>query len=221
VHSFTDKRSAIYLVNVAQMLDGRMPNRPFMEGDGDDDLVPDPQYDPNYRVPMMKIVIGGDAPDDSVIPQRLRELPVIDTRGIPRRTFEFKREGFDGEIQWAINDLPFDAVKPLAYPKRGVPEVWTLKNKGIGWVHPVHIHMEEHRLLTRDGINVAQPPSVPNVAGGNSADDLSREDVVALGPGEEVSFYRNFRTFFGPYVTHCHNLAHEDHAMMFAWTIVK
>jgi FtsP/CotA-like multicopper oxidase with cupredoxin domain len=49
---------------------------------------------------------------------------------------------------------------------------------------------------------------------------MSREDVVALGPGEEVSFYRNFRTFVGPYVAHCHNLAHEDHAMMFAWKIV-
>jgi FtsP/CotA-like multicopper oxidase with cupredoxin domain len=217
----THKGEEIYLVNVAQMLDGRMPNGPFMEGDGDEDLVPDPQYDPNYRVPMMKFVIGGDAPDDSVIPQRLRELPVIDTRGIPRRTFEFKREKFGGELQWAINDLPFDPVKPIAFPRRGVPEVWTFKNNGIGWVHPVHLHMEEHRILTRDGINVAQPPSVPNVAGGNNADDLSREDVVALGPGEEVTFYRNFRTFLGPYVTHCHNLAHEDHAMMFGWTIVK
>jgi FtsP/CotA-like multicopper oxidase with cupredoxin domain len=29
------------------------------------------------------------------------------------------------------------------------------------------------------------------------------------------------RTFTGPYVAHCHNLAHEDHAMMFGWTIVK
>ena len=31
--------------------------------------------------------------------------------------------------------------------------------------------------------------------------------------------YRGFRDFVGPYVAHCHNLAHEDHAMMFGWEI--
>jgi FtsP/CotA-like multicopper oxidase with cupredoxin domain len=31
--------------------------------------------------------------------------------------------------------------------------------------------------------------------------------------------YRNFRTFTGKYVAHCHNLAHEDHAMMFGWIL--
>ena len=216
----TTKGDVIYLVNVAQMLNGRMQNGPFTE-DANDNAVPDPEYDPNYRVPLLKIVIGDAAADDSVIPQRLRELPIIDTRGIPRRTFEFEREEFGGELEWGVNGLPFDPEKPIAFPKRGVPEVWTLKNKGVGWVHPVHIHMEEHRVLRRDGNNVMSPPALPGVADGKNADDVSREDVVALGPGEEVSFYRNFRTFLGPYVTHCHNLAHEDHAMMFGWTIVK
>ena len=31
---------------------------------------------------------------------------------------------------------------------------------------------------------------------------------------------RRFRTFVGAYVAHCHNLAHEDHNMMFGWEIV-
>jgi hypothetical protein len=35
-----------------------------------------------------------------------------------------------------------------------------------------------------------------------------------------VTFYRNFRTFTGRYVAHCHQLEHEDHAMMFGWEIV-
>jgi uncharacterized membrane protein YgcG len=66
--------------------------------------------------------------------------------------------------------------------------------------------MEEHRVQTRTG--------------GMAADDNSKEDVVALGPAETVVFYRRFRTFTGKYVAHCHNLAHEDHAMMFGWEIV-
>ena len=51
-------------------------------------------------------------------------------------------------------------------------------------------------------------------------DDISREDLVALDPSESTIIYRGFRDFVGPYVAHCHNLAHEDHAMMFGWTIV-
>jgi FtsP/CotA-like multicopper oxidase with cupredoxin domain len=35
-----------------------------------------------------------------------------------------------------------------------------------------------------------------------------------------VIIYRGFRDFTGPYVAHCHNLAHEDHAMMFGWEII-
>jgi FtsP/CotA-like multicopper oxidase with cupredoxin domain len=34
-----------------------------------------------------------------------------------------------------------------------------------------------------------------------------------------VILYRGFRDFSGPYVAHCHNLAHEDHGMMFGWEI--
>ena len=41
-------------------------------------------------------------------------------------------------------------------------------------------------------------------------DDASKEDTVALDPGESVIVYRGFRDFTGPYVGHCHNLAHED-----------
>lgn len=38
--------------------------------------------------------------------------------------------------------------------------------------------------------------------------------------GETVLIYRKFCTFRGRYVCHCHNLAHEDHALMFGWQIV-
>ncbi len=33
--------------------------------------------DPEYKVPVLKIVIGDDAPDDSQIPTRLRDLPPL------------------------------------------------------------------------------------------------------------------------------------------------
>ena len=57
--------------------------------------------------------------------------------------------------------------------------------------------------------------------GGFHGDDSGKDDVIALDPSEEVWVYRKFRTFVGKYVAHCHNLAHEDHAMMFGWTISR
>jgi len=95
--------------------------------------------------------------------------------------------------------------------KDGPGEVWTIENGGGGWTHPLHLHMEEHRVLTRNGV------PAPDTA---HPDDISKEDVIALEPSERVVIFRRFRDFTGPYVMHCHNLAHEDNAMMVGWSIV-
>jgi FtsP/CotA-like multicopper oxidase with cupredoxin domain len=91
--------------------------------------------------------------------------------------------------------------------------VWTIKNGGGGWTHPMHLHMEEHHIFTRGGKPATSLPG--------HQDDTGKDDVIALDPSEEVVLYRNFRTFVGNYVAHCHNLAHEDHAMMFGWVLSK
>ena len=80
-------------------------------------------------------------------------------------------------------------------------------------MHPFHLHMEEHRVVMRNGRDVTTTPLQSH------PDDKSREDLVALDPGESTVIYRGFRDFVGPYVAHCHNLAHEDHAMLFGWEI--
>jgi FtsP/CotA-like multicopper oxidase with cupredoxin domain len=167
---------------------------------------------------MMKIVIdGNDRPEDnSLIPTNLRPLPVINMKKLKElraRTFLLHRSGtLGGETEWLINGQEFHPNHDMAFPVQGVPEVWTVKNGGGGWVHPMHMHFEEHRVITRNGVPTGMDPKHP--------DDNSREDVVALEPGEEVVFYRNFRTFTGPYVAHCHNLAHEDHNMMFGFKVL-
>jgi len=201
----TRKGDVLYLVNVLEMTDGRKP-------DGES----------NYRVPMMKIVIGDDAPDNSVIPTVLRPLPDIITN-VPRRTFELQRGGSSGgdllaqEDEWFINDRPFQLCVPLAAPTKGSAEIWTVKNGGGGWVHPMHFHEEEHQILSRNGVPTPKTPPGPDSP---DVDDFGKEDTVALGPGDSVVLFRRFRTFTGPYVAHCHNLAHEDHNMMFGWSIV-
>jgi FtsP/CotA-like multicopper oxidase with cupredoxin domain len=197
----TKKGDVIYLTNVMKMLDGRMWNSP----------------DPNYKVPMLKIVIGDDAVDNSVVPSALRAAPPVPSGAAlqnliaSRRTFELQRSGFGGELEWGINGKAFDATVSFASPKKDSEEVWEIRNGGGGWVHPMHLHQEEHHVISRNG-----RPS-PDA---RHPDDTGKEDVVALDPSESVLVYRKFRDFVGNYVAHCHNLAHEDHAMMFGWQIV-
>jgi FtsP/CotA-like multicopper oxidase with cupredoxin domain len=143
-----------------------------------------------------------------------------------RLIFEVERGGAGGETEWMINGQAFDPSSPITClknpagktPPASQPKnsfnLWELRNGGGGWVHPFHLHMEEHRTVMRNGKEVTGRNASPG-----HPDDYSREDLIALDPGESVIVYRGFRDFTGPYVAHCHNLMHEDHAMMFAWSI--
>ena len=215
----TRKGDVIYLTNVMKMTDGRKP-----------DASTRTSLDPEYKIPILKIVIGDDAPDDSLIPTKLRDLPVlpsVDWKKMldNRKIFEVQRGGGGGEIEWLINGMPFDPAvvgrslknpagkRPLAQQKLGSFDVWEFRNGSGGWVHPMHLHLEEHRVLMRNG--KAVPPTRRGIP-----DDVSKEDIVALDPGESVLIGIQFRDFVGPYVAHCHQLAHEDHAMMLAWETI-
>jgi FtsP/CotA-like multicopper oxidase with cupredoxin domain len=219
------KGDCLYLVNVLRMENG---------GRKEDD---DDRLDPSYVVPILKIVIGDNPPetDHSQIPYMLRELPPIDyaTLGsLPRKRFKLERGGGGGgssEDEWLINGLPFRPGYPLAFPKKGTAQIWTSENEGGGWTHPMHFHQEEHRVLSRNGVKVVEPPRPridsngivrPALVNGRHVDDWSKEDTIAMEPNEEIVVYRKFRTFAGKYVAHCHNLAHEDHNMMFGFDIV-
>jgi FtsP/CotA-like multicopper oxidase with cupredoxin domain len=195
----------VYLVDVMKMTTGRMW---------------DPS-DPNFKVPVMKIVIGDlpSEPDLSIIPAKLRDVPdlvpgaaaAVTDKSIP--LFELQRgtSPTDPETEWLINGQSFEADKPQISVKKDSGAAWRIRNGGGGWVHPMHLHMEEHRVVARNG------KTAPDT---RHPDDSGKEDVVALDPGEETVISRRFRTFTGPYVAHCHNLAHEDHNMMFGWDIL-
>lgn len=203
----TQVGDVFYLCNTAQMLDGRKQTTSGDIG-----------FDAQYCVALMKIVIGNPpaVPDYSLIPgakQLLRASPPFDPNAsqTPGRNFTLQRGSpanlVAGETQWVINSLQFDPFNPQAVPFVGSAEVWGINNGGGGWTHPMHLHMEEHHVIWRS-TNLAV-----------NQEDTGKEDVVALQPSESTNIYRRFRTFIGNYVAHCHNLLHEDHNMMFGWTI--
>lgn len=157
---------------------------------------------------------------------KLRDAPPLppNFNGLVKRRFDLARSGtFGGETEWVINGLPFIPHAPLADPVMGSAEVWTITNGSGGWTHPMHLHMEEHLVVSRNGVltpKATDPTLYNRTHGGHShAHDIGKQDVLNLDPGEELVIYRKFRDFKGPYVAHCHNLAHEDHAMMFSWKI--
>ncbi|MFL5361089.1 MAG: multicopper oxidase domain-containing protein [Myxococcales bacterium] len=197
--------TVVYLVNVAQMLDGRK-----MTTKGDIG------FDANVSVPMVKIIIGNTAVDNSVLPgpaKVLRASPDFRVEGVaPGRDFTLERGGLGGETEWLINGAQFDPTKPLATPFIGSGETWGVNNGGGGWTHPMHLHMEEHHVTYRSS-DIRKYP--------DHKLDTGKDDVVALEGSEKTRIFRRFRTFLGNYVAHCHNLAHEDHNMMFGWTIRK
>jgi FtsP/CotA-like multicopper oxidase with cupredoxin domain len=190
----------LYLVNRLAQTSGRGPAGPLVNVRGPDGLLTAP------GTQILRFDIDADPPrtDDSRVPDVLRKLPPLPStfRGIRQRTFEFDREN---DI-WTVNGKIFDEVNQGAYIKvDSQPEIWLLKGKG-GWHHPVHIHMEEARILSRNG----KPPP-PHEQG--------RKDVFVLHPGEEVRIFIHFRDFTGKYVMHCHNLTHEDHDMMVSFEV--
>ena len=112
---------------------------------------------------------------------------------------------------WVINGNCYDPAKSNTCPPvvLGTTEIWRFTNNAGGWVHPMHVHLEEFKILSRNG----QPPK-PHEAG--------LKDTFLIGENETVEVITHWRDQpnaedghnDGLYVFHCHNLEHEDMAMM-------
>lgn len=112
-----------------------------------------------------------------------------------------------------INERAFDAAIPQHCILRDNVEEWDLNNNVLSaWVHPVHIHFEEFRVLGRSTAGTPKP--VPKLQQG-------RKDVIRLEATQGAHIKMQFRDFVGKYLIHCHNMAHEDAFMMVRWDICQ
>ncbi|MEW6209844.1 MAG: multicopper oxidase domain-containing protein [Acidobacteriota bacterium] len=145
-------------------------------------------------------------PDHSADPAQMRFYDLPDKTETPRiqRTFKFNR--FNG--QWTINDRFMNCDEMRFRIKKNSVEHWVLMNLSGDWEHPIHIHLEEHQILSRQ----LQPVS---------AVERARKDVSRLVRNEHVRLFFRFRDFTGKYPLHCHNTIHEDHAMMLLWEVTE
>jgi FtsP/CotA-like multicopper oxidase with cupredoxin domain len=151
-------------------------------------------------------VAGGKAVDNSLPPsqQTFYQLPSTAMEPTAIRTFKFDR--LNG--QWSINGQFMDCNTFRFTVTQNTAEEWILMNLSGDWTHPIHIHLEEHQILSRN----RQPPTL--------AIENSRKDVTQLHPNERVRLFFRFRDWTGKYPIHCHNVVHEDHAMMALWHVL-
>ncbi len=188
-----------YLENRLEQDDGRGPDGDVLNaGQGDK---------------ILKIVVDGPVlADNSINPANIPANPPVYFYGFPNtndapritRTFRFER----GNGQWQVNgqlvgdcDDPNDIRFAI---KRNSVEKWIFQNNSGGWQHPIHMHFEEFQTLSINGV-------APRNSG---IIEKGRKDVFRLEHNTEAVVYFRFRDFIGKFPLHCHNVVHEDHAMM-------
>jgi spore coat protein A, manganese oxidase len=171
-------------------------------------------YDFTGRVMAFDVTdepVDTSGPAAKVMPTLLTSSTTMDLKtseSVKTRRMRVKR---DGDI-WTIGDMTWDEVvesgykKVLADPDLNDVEIWEIENSSGGWFHPVHIHLVDFQILSRNGrapFNYERGP----------------KDVVYVGEGETVRLLMKFEHHRGRYMIHCHNLPHEDHDMMAQFSV--
>ena len=162
---------------------------------------------------ILKFIVTGPppVPDVSRVPDVLRPFEPISAAELaaaPRKNFDFDED----HGNWVINDrLAGDLRRPMTTARLGRGEIWRLFNDDDRWWHPIHIHSDYFRVLSRNG---RLPPLYER-------DGMAKKDTILLRDDEVVEVFVKFTDHPGPYVFHCHNLEHEDMAMMARFDTVR
>jgi FtsP/CotA-like multicopper oxidase with cupredoxin domain len=185
----------VYVENRLEQDDGRGPTGDvFGPGQGDK---------------ILKIIVDGPiVTDNSINPANIPanqavyfyDFPATTASPVVTRVFRFERNNG----QWAVNGKFATCDETRFAVKRNTVEKWIIQNNSGGWQHPIHMHFEEFQTLKING-------SAPQTTGIITA---GRKDVLRLEHNMQAEMFFRFRDFVGRYPIHCHNVVHEDHAMM-------
>ena len=168
---------------------------------------------------VMRFDVVSDATDisNNEVPAQLNPdnevMKLQASQAVRTRHFEFGRSCIGGTEDaagvcvggtdmWTINDKIWDPNRVDANPAPGTVEIWEFTNKSGGWNHPIHAHLVDFKILSRNG-----GPAHPWENG--------PKDTAYVAEGETVRVIMKFDPEKkGKYMIHCHNLIHEDHDMM-------
>ena len=165
-----------------------------------------PQGDNYPRTTLMTVNVTPGTSSLTAIPKTFWSVRNLLTSKITRRrTFVLSENG--AGTKFFINGKPFPGAQLMnAQPQTGTVEEWTFVNMA-GEEHPIHIHVNDMQLVSINGIRPKY--------GADSWIDTIQVPAKSKGAGPgRVVVRMAFRTYTGPYVFHCHILAHEDNGMM-------
>ena len=159
---------------------------------------------------VIRFDVNREARDDSVVPAQLSRSLGATTKTasfVPSiyRNFSLESGTVNGRTVWTINGLLYDPARVDAKPRLNTTETWTFQNNS-GQPHPMHIHNIQWRIVEVNGV----PPA--------PGDDGWKDTFLVPARGA-VRVIGTFIDNVGLYVSHCHNLEHEDHAMMFNFEV--
>ena len=145
---------------------------------------------------VMRIHLVRRGRDDSDLPAQLARIePLRPAEASNTRTFVFRNGGSHG---WTMNGRLFAPDQIDATPALGSVEIWRFITD---FHHPVHLHLAHFQVLER---GTGLPGSY----------DSGWKDTLDLRPTEQASVIARFTDYPGKFLLHCHNLEHEDMAMM-------
>ncbi|KIF66516.1 copper oxidase [Streptomyces sp. AcH 505] len=154
---------------------------------------------------VMRFRVSRREKDTSRIPGRLAEFETLRAaQAVAERRFDFRLTQGGGSRMWTVNGAPFDHAKVLASPRLGTVERWRFSSD---FHHPVHLHLARFQVVARGN-------------GDPLASDAGWKDTVDVRPYEVVDVLARFTGQRGRYMLHCHNLEHEDMAMMANFEVV-
>jgi FtsP/CotA-like multicopper oxidase with cupredoxin domain len=153
---------------------------------------------------VMRFDVTGRRPVSGALPQRLRPKEAIPAP-VADRTWELNFGSASSE--WQIAGKGFDMERVDVTTQLGTTERWKFANTSHR-AHPMHLHGVHFRVLERS-------------RGPVNAGDKAWKDTVWVRTEETVTVQPRFGPYPGRYVFHCHNLEHQDRAMMLQMEIAR
>lgn len=192
---------------------------------------------------VMKFVVNMARSADAApikMPARFNRIPAVNTSrsvnsGLGRIITLTERESLtNGNPLHSYMEGRTWAAPTTIWPRTGTMEKWTIINFTVD-MHPIHIHLVPHRVLSRQKFNhhafgkkrcsFEDGSCLVGKAYGPHASEAGWKDTTQCSPGHVTTMLLDFRgtdgrnfsfdATKGPgYVIHCHILAHEDNEMM-------
>ena len=87
------------------------------------------------------------------------------------KTRRFRIKHDDVTNIWTIDDLTWEEViasgfkRVMADPALDAVEIWEFENSSDGWFHPMHMHLVDFQILSRNGKAAVRPREGPQGRG--------------------------------------------------------